>query len=53
MEIRWLGHACFTVTHRGYTLCIDPYNADYIPWLSEAPGREGRQAPHQPRELRA
>ncbi len=31
MEIRWLGHACFTVTHKGYTLAIDPYNADYIP----------------------
>ena len=31
MELRWLGHACFTVTHNGYTLVIDPYNADYIP----------------------
>ena len=31
MEIRWLGHACFTITHKGYTLLIDPYNADYIP----------------------
>ena len=31
MELRWLGHACFTVTHNGYTLAIDPYNADYIP----------------------
>lgn len=30
MEIRWLGHACFTITHEGYTLAIDPYNSDYI-----------------------
>ena len=30
MEIRWLGHACFTITHRGYTLAIDPYNSDYV-----------------------
>ena len=30
MEIRWLGHACFTITHNGYTLVIDPYNSDYV-----------------------
>lgn len=30
MEIRWLGHACFTITHAGYTLAIDPYNSDYV-----------------------
>ena len=30
MEIRWLGHACFTITHNGYTLAIDPYNSDYV-----------------------
>lgn len=30
MEIRWLGHACFTVEHEGYTLAIDPYNSDYV-----------------------
>ena len=30
MEIQWLGHACFKITHRGYTLLIDPYNADYV-----------------------
>lgn len=30
MEIRWLGHACFTITHKGYTLAIDPYNSDYV-----------------------
>ena len=31
MEIQWLGHACFKITHRGYTVVIDPYNSDYIP----------------------
>ena len=30
MEIRWLGHACFTITHKGYTLAVDPYNSDYV-----------------------
>ena len=30
MDIRWLGHACFTITHNGYTLVIDPYNSDYV-----------------------
>ena len=30
MEIRWLGHACFTVTHKDYTIAIDPYNSDYV-----------------------
>ena len=29
MEIKWLGHACFAITHRGYTVVIDPYNSDY------------------------
>ena len=31
MEIQWLGHACFKITHRGYAVVIDPYNSDYIP----------------------
>ena len=30
MEIKWLGHACFAITHMGYTVVIDPYNSDYI-----------------------
>ena len=29
MEIKWLGHACFAITHRGYTVVIDPYDSDY------------------------
>lgn len=29
MEIKWLGHACFAITHKGYTVVIDPYNSDY------------------------
>ncbi|MBR0354988.1 MAG: MBL fold metallo-hydrolase [Oscillospiraceae bacterium] len=30
MEIQWLGHACFAITHKGYRIVIDPYNSDYI-----------------------
>ena len=29
MQIQWLGHACFAITHEGYTIVIDPYNSDY------------------------
>lgn len=34
MEIRWLGHSCFKITHEGYSVVIDPYdltNANYPP----------------------
>ena len=30
MTIQWLGHACFRITHQGYSIIIDPYNSDYI-----------------------
>ncbi len=30
MEIQWLGHACFRITHGGWALVIDPYNSDYV-----------------------
>ena len=29
MEIQWLGHACFSIKHKGYTVVIDPYNYKY------------------------
>lgn len=29
MKLRWLGHACFEITHNGYTVVIDPYNSKY------------------------
>lgn len=29
MNIHWLGHACFAITYKGYTVVIDPYNSDY------------------------
>ena len=38
MEIQWLGHACFRITHQGYTLLIDPYNSDYIPGYPKLTG---------------
>ena len=30
MEIQWLGHACFRISHEGWTIVIDPYNSDYV-----------------------
>ena len=36
MEIKWLGHSCFKISHDGYSVVIDPYdltNANY-PTLS-------------------
>ena len=29
MTVQWLGHACFRITHKGYSIVIDPYNSDY------------------------
>ena len=32
MEISWLGHSCFKISHKGYSVVIDPYdltNANY------------------------
>ena len=28
MTIQWLGHACFAIRHRGYTIILDPSNSD-------------------------
>ena len=30
MLIQWLGHACFRISHDGWTIVIDPYNSDYV-----------------------
>ena len=38
MEIQWLGHACFRICHKGYTVVIDPYNSDYIPGYPKLSG---------------
>ena len=27
MEIKWLGHSCFKITHEGYSVVIDPYKS--------------------------
>ena len=29
MTVQWLGHACFKITHDGYSIVIDPYNSKY------------------------
>ena len=31
LELRWLGHACFEVKYREYTVVIDPFEDDYVP----------------------
>ena len=31
IELRWHGHACFSLTCREYTVVIDPYENDYVP----------------------
>lgn len=39
MEIKWLGHSCFKISHEGYSVVIDPYdltNANYPPLSVEA-----------------
>ena len=30
MIIQWLGHAGFRISHKDYSIVIDPYNSDYI-----------------------
>ena len=30
MKLQWLGHACFKITHKGYSVVIDPYNSRYV-----------------------
>ncbi len=33
MEIKWLGHSCFQISHEGHSVVLDPYNPDMIPGL--------------------
>ena len=35
MELKWLGHSCFRITHDGYTLVIDPFEPGCVPGLSD------------------
>ncbi len=35
MKITWLGHACFKVESEGYSVVIDPFNPEMLPWLPE------------------
>jgi len=30
MNIQWVGHSCFKITHQGYSIVLDPYNAQMI-----------------------
>ena len=31
LELRWNGHACFSLTCRGFTVVFDPYEDNYVP----------------------
>lgn len=56
MEVTWLGHACFKISHEGYSVVIDPYNkrdlgypelrteADAVLCSHEHPGHNYREA---------
>ncbi len=33
LELRWHGHACFTLTSSDFTLILDPYEDHYLPGL--------------------
>lgn len=35
MELKWLGHSCFRVTHEGYSLVIDPFEPGCVPGLPD------------------
>ena len=35
MKITWLGHACFKMESNGYSVVIDPFKPDMLPWLPE------------------
>ena len=41
MTIQWLGHACFAIRHKGYTIIIDPYNSDYTAGYPKAASAGG------------
>ncbi len=57
MEICWLGHACFKISHKGYSVVLDPYHtrelssysrlsleADAVLCSHEHPGHNNRDA---------
>lgn len=33
MKITWLGHACFEIQHKGYSIILDPYKPGKVPGL--------------------
>lgn len=35
MQITWLGHSCFKISHNGFTIVIDPYQPGTVPGLKE------------------
>lgn len=35
VKIQWLGHSCFRMEYRGFSLVTDPYEDGYVPGLGE------------------
>ena len=31
LELRWHGHACFSLTYQNFTVVFDPYEDNYVP----------------------
>ena len=34
VTIQWLGHSCFRMEYRGFSLVTDPYEDGYVPGLA-------------------
>lgn len=40
LELRWHGHACFSLTCQNFTVVFDPYEDNYVPGFGPpGPGR--------------
>lgn len=35
MEVKWLGHSCFKLTHQGHSVVIDPFQPGSVPGLRD------------------
>ena len=35
MELKWLGHSCFRLTHEGWSVVIDPFEPGSVPGLRD------------------
>lgn len=35
MKVKWLGHSCFKITHKGHSIVFDPFSPGSIPGLQD------------------